>query len=41
MTTIDMEVDVWHKIWNSRYGALQRIAEGESVEVPKEISIVE
>jgi hypothetical protein len=40
-TTVDLKVDAWRQIWNFGYGALRRKAEGESVEVPKEISIVD
>jgi hypothetical protein len=38
---IDMEANAWCQIWNSGYRALWRKAEGESTEVPKEISIVD
>jgi hypothetical protein len=41
MKIIDLEADAWHQIWNSRYRALQRITEGESAEVPKDIYIVD
>jgi hypothetical protein len=34
-------MDAWRQIWNYGYGALWRKAEDESVEVPKEISIVD
>ena len=38
---IDLKVDAWGQIWNSRYKALWRKEEGESAKVPKEISIVD
>jgi hypothetical protein len=41
MTIIDFKVHMWCQIYNSGYKELQRKEEGESVEVPKDISIVD
>jgi hypothetical protein len=38
---VDLKVDVWCQIWNSRYDALWRKEKGESVEVSKEILIID
>jgi hypothetical protein len=40
MTTIDLKVDAWPHIYNFGYRELWRRAEGERVEVPKDILIV-